>query len=42
MAHDPARLAEVRAWTMKAATDLRAGTHDLSAVPPIFEDIVFM
>mgnify|MGYP001596119713 CR=1 FL=1 len=41
MSADPARIAEVRAWMSKAATDLRAGAHDLSAVPPILEDVVF-
>lgn len=41
MPDDPAKAAEVRAWLLKAATDLRAAAVDLDADPPILEDSVF-
>jgi len=41
MLHDPARVADTRAWLSKPATDLRAAALDLAADPPLLEDIVF-
>ena len=41
MPHDPALVAETRAWFSKAGNDLRAGTFELDAVPPLTSDIVF-
>ncbi len=41
MPHDPARVADVKAWLAKATVDLRAAKHDRTAKPPITEDIVF-
>jgi HEPN domain-containing protein len=41
MAHDPARVAEARAWVVRAARDLRAAEHEFRAVPPLLDDIVF-
>ena len=41
MQHDPARVDETRGWLDKAARDLRAASHDLRAVPPLVEDVVF-
>ena len=41
MPHDPARVAEVRAWLARAAEDLRAADHELTANPPILGDLVF-
>lgn len=41
MPHDPARVAEVRAWLARAAEDLRAADHELTAIPPILGDLVF-
>ena len=41
MPHDPALVAETRAWFSKAGNDLRAGTFELGAVPPLTSDIVF-
>jgi hypothetical protein len=41
MPHDPALVAETRAWFLKAGNDLRAGTFELGAVPPLTSDIVF-
>jgi hypothetical protein len=41
MAHDPARVAEARAWVVRAACDLRAAEHEFQAVPPLLDDIVF-
>ena len=35
MSHDPARVAETKSWFVKAASDLRAATHELTAVPPL-------
>ena len=39
--HDPARVAEARAWVVRAARDLRAAEHEFHAVPPLLDDIVF-
>src|SRR2546425_5586600 len=41
MPHDPARVADTKAWLVRAATDLRAAALDLTATPPILEDVVF-
>ncbi len=41
MRHDPVRLADARAWMAKAASDLRAGAHELQADPPLTGDAVF-
>ena len=41
MPHDPALVAEVRAWLSKAAKDVAAATYELQADPPFSEDIVF-
>ena len=41
MPHDPARVADVRAWLGKATTDLRAASIDLAADPPVLDDLVF-
>lgn len=38
---DPVRVAEVRGWLLKTATDLRAADYEMTANPPLFEDIVF-
>ncbi len=36
-----ARLVDTRAWLDKAALDLRAAEHDLTAVPPLLEVTLF-
>jgi len=41
MPHDPALVADTKAWLSKAATDLRAAALDLAADPPILDDLVF-
>lgn len=41
MPHDPELVAETRGWLAKAALDLRAADHSLTAVPPLVDDIVF-
>jgi HEPN domain-containing protein len=41
MPHDPALLAEVRAWLTKAAKDLAAAEYESRADPPFVEDIAF-
>jgi HEPN domain-containing protein len=41
MPHDPVRLAETKSWFEKAANDLRAADHELTAVPPLTDDMVF-
>lgn len=41
MPHDPARVADTRAWLDRAGTDLRAAAVDLAAAPPILADVVF-
>jgi len=40
MPHDPARVAETKSWFEKAANDLRAADHELTAVPPLTDDMV--
>jgi len=32
---------EVRGWLLRASEDLRAGRHDLTAVPPLVNDVAF-
>jgi HEPN domain-containing protein len=41
MPHDPASVAEARAWLAKAALDLRAAEVDMGAAPPLAEDAAF-
>ena len=41
MLHDPARVADTRAWLVKAGDDLRAADHDRTAVPPLLGDAAF-
>lgn len=41
MPHDPARMADARAWIEKALQDLRAAEVDLGADPPLTGDAVF-
>lgn len=41
MAHDSELVAETRSWFVKAAQDLGAATHELTAEPPFLADIVF-
>jgi HEPN domain-containing protein len=41
MPHDPALVAETRAWLEKAAEDLAAAAHDLRADPPLCGDTAF-
>jgi HEPN domain-containing protein len=41
MPHDAARFDETQSWLDKASKDLRAAAHDLQAVPPLVEDVVF-
>ena len=41
MQPDPARLADTREWLIRASRDLRAALHDLSAVPPLLDAVVF-
>jgi HEPN domain-containing protein len=41
MPHDPALVAEVRAWLSKAGKDLAAAQYELQADPPFSEDIAF-
>ena len=38
---DPERIAETRAWLVKAAEDLRAADFERTAQPPLSSDIVF-
>jgi HEPN domain-containing protein len=35
------RTLEVRGWLLRATEDLRAGRHDLTASPPLLNDVVF-
>jgi HEPN domain-containing protein len=37
---DP-RILEIRGWLLRASEDLRAGRHDLTASPPLLNDVVF-
>ena len=39
--NDPALVSETKMWLRKATMDLRAAEHDLSALPPLFEDVLF-
>ena len=41
MPPDPARSEDTRAWLDKAAGDLRAGAHSLTAEPPLAFDVTF-
>jgi len=41
MPHDPALVAEVRAWLSKGGKDLAAAQYELQADPPFTDDIVF-
>jgi HEPN domain-containing protein len=41
MPHDPLLIAETKGWFRRAANDLRAATHEFTAVPPLLGDIVF-
>jgi len=41
MSLDPERIAETRAWFVKAGEDLRAADFERSAAPPLTSDIVF-
>jgi HEPN domain-containing protein len=41
MSADPVLVAETKAWLRKAALDLHAAEHDLTASPPLFADAVF-
>ena len=41
MPPDPARIEDTRAWLDKAAGDLRAGAHSLTAEPPLTFDVTF-
>jgi len=41
MPHDPVRVADTRAWFVKANNDLRATEVDLAATPPLVEDALF-
>ncbi len=35
------RTLEVRGWLLRAGEDLRAGQHDLTAAPPLLNDVAF-
>ena len=41
MQPDPVRVADTRAWLVKAAHDLRAGESSLKLEPPLTDDAVF-
>lgn len=41
MQHDPARVADTRAWLVRAHRDLRAAEHDFGAIPPLLDAVVF-
>ena len=41
MPHDPALVAEVRAWLSKAGRDLATAEYELQANPPFADDLVF-
>lgn len=38
---DPIRVAETKAWLLRAGRDLRAALHDLKADPPLRDAVVF-
>ena len=35
------RTLEVRGWLLRTSEDLRAGRHDLTAIPPLLNDVAF-
>jgi HEPN domain-containing protein len=39
--HADVRTLEVRGWLPRASEDLRAGKHDLNALPPLLNDVAF-
>lgn len=41
MSPDAARIDEARSWLVKAASDLRAASHEFTATPPLLDDIAF-
>lgn len=41
MQPDPARVADTRGWLVRAVSDLRAARHELTASPPLYDDILF-
>ena len=41
MPADPVLIAETQAWFRRAAHDLRAASHNLTASPPLLDDVVF-
>ena len=41
MAHDPVLVENTRAWLVRADTDIRSAVADLSAKPPILDDVLF-
>lgn len=41
MLHDPALVADTRAWLTKAAMDLRAAEHLIQVVPPLLGNALF-
>jgi HEPN domain-containing protein len=41
MLADSVLISETQAWLRKAAQDLRAANHSLTASPPLLEDVVF-
>jgi HEPN domain-containing protein len=41
MPPDIVRVADTRAWLVKAATDLRAADHEFTAIPPLLGDVAF-
>ena len=41
MPDDPIRVADTRAWLIKARKDLRSDEHGLSALPPLLDDVLF-
>jgi HEPN domain-containing protein len=41
MPHDEARVSDTRAWLSRASSDLRAAALDLTADPPLLDDLVF-
>lgn len=41
MPHDPQRVADTRAWLLRAQEDIRAAEVDIAAQPPLFGDAAF-
>jgi HEPN domain-containing protein len=41
MSLEAARVAETKSWLVKAASDLRAASHEFTATPPLLDDIAF-